>query len=104
MLSAGARGAEGIDAHVLDFDVDLDFVVHLRVDEDGGERGVAPRVGIERRDAHQAVHADLALQQAVRVFAVDFERHRLDARAFALQPVGNHRREALAFGPAQVHA
>ena len=65
---------------------------------------MAPRVGVERRDAHQAVHADFRLQQAVGVLAVDFEGDRLDAGAFTLQPVGNDGLEALALGPSQVHA
>ena len=104
VLAAGARGAEGVDAQIVELDVDLDLVVHLRVDEHRGERGVPPRVGVERRDAHQPVHADFRLQQAVGVLAVDLEGDRLDARAFALQPVGDHGLEALALGPAQVHA
>ena len=96
--------AERIDAQIVRLDVDFDLVVDLRVDENRGERRVAARVGVERRDAHQAVHADLGLQQAVGVLAVDFESDGLDARAFALQPVGDHGLEAVALRPAQVHA
>ncbi len=65
---------------------------------------MAARVGVERRDAHQAVDADFRLQQAVGVLAVDFEGDALDARAFAFQPVGDHGLEAVALRPAQVHA
>ena len=83
--------AEGIDAQVFQLDIDLDLVVDLRIDEHRSERSVPPRVGIERRDAHQPVHADFGLQQAVGVLAVDFEGDRLDARAFAFQPVGDDR-------------
>jgi len=85
VLAAGAGGAEGVDAQVVQLDIDLDLVVHLRVDEHRSERGVPPRVGVEGRDAHQPVHADLRLQQAVSVVAVDLEGDGLDARALALQ-------------------
>ena len=37
----------------------------------------------KRRDAHQAMHADLAGQQPVGVFAIDAEGRRLDARFVA---------------------
>src|ERR1039457_617241 len=104
MLSAGAAGPECIDAQVLFLDIDLDFVVHLREDEDAGEGGVTARVGVEGRDAHQAVDADFGLQQAVGVLAVDLEGGALDARTFAFQAVGHDGGEALALGPPQVHA
>ena len=104
VLAAGAAGAEGIDAQVLVLDIDLDFVVHLREDEDAGEGGVAARVGVEGRDADQAVDADFGLQQAVGVLAVDFEGGALDAGAFAFQTVGHHGGKALSLGPSQVHA
>ena len=61
----------------------LMLVVDLRRDEHAGERSVPPLGLIEGRDAHQAVHADFAGQQAVGVFAVDAEGCRLDARFFA---------------------
>src|ERR1019366_7471832 len=101
---AGAAGPECIDAQVLFLDIDLDFVVHLREDEDAGEGGVTARVGVEGRDAHQAVDADFGLQQAVGVLAVDLEGGALDARSFAFQAVGHDGGEALALGPPQVHA
>ncbi len=50
------------------------------------------------------MHADLRLQQPVRVLAIHFERDALDARALTLQPVRNHRRKLLALRPSQVHA
>ncbi len=65
---------------------------------------MTPRVGVERRNPHQAMHADLRLQQAVRVFAVDFERGRFDARALALQPVRHHGLHVVPLRPAQIHA
>ena len=57
VLAAGAARAVGVDAQILVADLDLDLVLDLRVDEDGGERGVPARVGVERGDAHQAMDA-----------------------------------------------
>ena len=44
------------------------------------ERGLAPRVGVERRDADQPVHAALAREHPVRVATLDDEGRRRDAR------------------------
>ena len=49
--------------------IDLDALVDFRGDEDAGERSMPSLRLIERRDAHQAMHTDLADQQAVGVFA-----------------------------------
>ncbi len=65
---------------------------------------MAAGVGVERRDADQAMHADLRLQQAVGILAVDLEGGGFDAGAFTLQPVGDDGLEAVALGPPQVHA
>ncbi len=87
VLAAGAAGAENIHFDVVRFEIDFDVVVDLRVNENRGERSVAARVGIERRNADQAMHADFRLQQAVNIFSVDFKRHGFDAGAFTFQPV-----------------
>ena len=73
------RGAVGVDAHVGRVDVDLDRVVDLGVDEHAGEAGVAAAGGVERRLAHQAVHAGLGAQQAEGVVALDLDGRALDA-------------------------
>ena len=57
VLAAGAAGAVGVGAHVGGVDVDLDRVVDLGIDKQAGKRGVAPARAVERRFAHQAVHA-----------------------------------------------
>ena len=49
------------------------------IDEHAGEAGVAPARGVERRLAHQAVHAGLGAQQAVGVVAFDLDGGALDA-------------------------
>ena len=90
--------------NVFRLDVDFDAVVDFRRDVDAGERGVAALGLVEGRNAHQAVHADLAGQQSVGILAVHAERGGLDARFFARLVVVEHRLEALALGPAQIHA
>ena len=69
VLAAGAARAVGVDAQILLVDLDLDVFRQLRPDEDRGERGVPARRLVERRDAHQPVHAGLGEQHAVGVFA-----------------------------------
>ena len=83
VLAAGARGAVGVDAQILVLDLDLDLVVDHRIDPDRGEAGVAARVGVERRDAHQAMHAAFGLEPAIGIGAVDPDRRRFDAGALA---------------------
>jgi len=104
VLPARARSSESIHPQVFRTDVDLDFLVDLRIDENRSKRCVATRGGIEWRNAHQSMHAHFALQQSVGVFAVDLERRRFNARALALQPVGFDDFEPIALRPAVVHA
>ena len=53
------------------------------IDVERGEAGLAPVLGVERRDAHQAVHAALGGQQAVGVAAPHDEGGRQDAGLLA---------------------
>ncbi len=69
VLPALAARAISVGANVFGLDVDLDALVDLRRDEDAGERCVPPLGLVEGRDAHQAMHADLAGQQPVGVLA-----------------------------------
>ncbi len=58
----------------------------------------------ERRDAHQPVHAAFGLQPAIGVGAVDLDRRRFDAGAFAgalLEPLDL---VVVLLGPADIHA
>ncbi len=71
----------GVDLQVALVDLDLDVVVDLRIDPDAGEAGVPARVGVEGRDAHQAVHAALGLELAIGVLALDLDGGGLDAGA-----------------------
>jgi len=59
VLPAGARGAVGVHSQLGRVDRDLDRLVDLGIDEYARERGVAARVRVERRLAHQAMHARL---------------------------------------------
>ena len=65
---------------------------------------MAPAGRIERRDAHQAVHAALGGEQPVGVLAVDGEGDALDAGLVAFAGFVQLDVEAPALRPAQVHA
>ena len=63
-----------------------------------------PRGLIERRDAHQAVHASFSGEQTVGVFAGELDRCGLEPGLFAGRFIQHRRVHALALCPAQVHA
>jgi hypothetical protein len=65
---------------------------------------VAARVGIEWRDAHQTVHAVLALEPAIGVAALDLDGGRLDPRLLAGGLLDEFDLEAVLLGPARIHA
>ena len=54
---------------------------------------------VERRDAHEPMHAALRPQKAVRVFALDLEHRALDPRLLALAQVEHVDAETLAAPP-----
>ena len=68
------------------------------------ERRVPAVVGIERRFAHQTVHADLGLEPAVGVVALDAERRALEPGDFARRGFEQFGFPAFVLAPAQVHA
>ena len=104
VLAARARGAIRVDAAVALVDVDLDAVVDHRIDPNAREARVPARVRIERRDAHQPMHARFGLQPAVGVMALDHDRRRLDARLVAGRLFDDLDIELAALRPAHVHA
>ena len=65
---------------------------------------MAARVRIERRDAHQPMHAQFGLQPAVRVVALDHDRRRLDAGLVAGRLFDHFDLELAPLAPAHVHA
>src|SRR6185437_1718027 len=69
MLAAFAAAPVGIDAQVFRLDLDVDRVVDLRAYKHAGKAGMPSFRGVERRDAHQPMHARLARQQPERILA-----------------------------------
>ena len=63
-----------------------------------------PRIGIERRDAHEAMHARFGLQPAIGVLALDQEGRALDARLLAVGDIDDLDLELPPLGPARIHA
>ncbi len=61
-------------------------------------------VGVERRNAHQTVHARFGLQPAIGVLALDLQSNRLDARLFARRFFLDRHRHAVRCGPTRIHA
>src|SRR5215475_2877743 len=62
-------------------------LVRLGGGDPRGGRGVTTLGGVEGGDADQAVHADLALEIAVRVLAGDLDGGGLDARFLAREQI-----------------
>ena len=104
VLAAGAGRPVGVDAHIGLADLDLDRIVDDRIDPDAGEGGVAARIAVIGRDAHQAVDARLGLQPAIGIVALDQDGGGLDAGLFAVMDFQHLDLEAAALGPARVHA
>ena len=104
MLPAGAAGAVGIDAQIGFVDFDFDIVVHFRIDENRGERSMAPRIGVEGRYAHEPVNTRLGFQIAIGVVAFHQEGHAFNARLFAGLIFENLFPITAPITPAQIHA
>jgi hypothetical protein len=103
VLPAGAARAVGIDAQVLFLDLDFDVIVDLGEHRDAREGGVAPRLGVEGRDPHQAVHPLLGVQVAVGVLARHRERGAAQPGLVAGLDVEHFGLVAAPRRPAQVH-
>ena len=103
-LAAGAGGAEGVDAEVLGFDLDVDlfgFGQH----GDGDGRGVDAALGLGGGDALDAVDAGLVLELRVDVVAFDDGGDVLEAVADAGLGLGEDLDLPLVLlGEAEVHA
>ena len=84
--------------------LDVDVLGQLRPDEHRRERRVAPRRLVERRDAHEPMHAGLGGHQPVRVIAGQRQRDALEPGFVAGLVVDDFALEAAALRPLQVHA
>src|ERR1700681_431716 len=106
ILAARAAGFERFDFEVVGLDLDVARVAffHLRHHVDLGERRLAAALVVERRDAHEPVHAALALEHAVRVLAADDECDRAQTGFVPGRFFHDVRFVAVVLGPAQVHA
>src|SRR4029077_3718963 len=83
VLATRTRRAIRVDAQVGRIDLGLFGVLQCRHAVERCERGLAPRVGVERRDPDQPVYAALPREQTVRVAALHDEGGRRDARLLA---------------------
>ncbi len=102
-LAAGAGGAEGVDADILGFDLDFDFV-GFGQHGDGDGRGVNAALLLGRRHALHAVHAALVLQPAVDLVAADQGDDFLQAAHRRFADRSHFHLPALRFRIARVHA
>jgi len=83
VLSAGPGRAVGVDPQILLENFDLDILVDLGSDKDGGETGLAALAGVERGLTDESMDANFAREQAIGVFALDPEGGALDPRLLA---------------------
>ncbi len=104
MLAAGAAGAIGVDLEVLFVDLDLDILGQFGKDENRGEGCVALGVGVEGRNAHQAMDAHLGAQKTVSVVALNGKGHPLGTGLLAGLVVGDLGTKPLLLAEPQVHA
>src|SRR5450432_3043755 len=104
VLAALTAGAHGRSFEVAVFDLDVDLVLDVRGDFDRSETGLPARVAVERTDAHQAVHAHLGAQIAVRVRTVHGERSAVDALFITGLKVDHFGLETAALAPTEIHA
>ena len=104
VLPAGAAGPERVDLEVGVVDLDLDGVVHHRIDPHAGKAGLPARRRIERADPHQAMHPGLGLQPAIGIQPRHLKRRRLDARLLAVALFQQLDLAAMPLGPARIHA
>ena len=104
VLAASTGGAIGIDLEIRFLDVDVDFIVHLRIDPHAGKAGVPPGRAVVGADAHQTVDAALGLGPAIGLGALHQKGGVLDAGGFTRVEVHQLNLVAVFFGPALIHA
>src|SRR5262245_22526396 len=103
VLAAGAARTISVYTQILLVDLDFDVLVNLRINEQRSERRVPARVLIERRDAHQSVHAGFGGEQSICVFTLDFNGHAFDPSFFTGLIVDDFSFEAAPLSPLEIH-
>ena len=104
VLAAGAGGPVDLHLDVLLPDLHGVVVLHLRHNLNGGEGGLAAGVGVKGGNPDQPVDAVFTLQKAIGVFALNGDGGGLDAGLVAVLVVQDLVDEAMALGPAGIHA
>src|SRR5574341_1469292 len=104
MLTARAAGTVGIDAQIGLVDFNLYIVVHFRVNEHRSERSVPARIGVEWRDAHEAVNAGFGFEISVGIVALHVEGYAFHTRFFPRLIIEDLFAIAATVAPPQIHA
>ena len=104
VLAAGAARPERRDLEVGVLDLDQPLLLDQRPHLDGGERGLAPLLGVEGADPDEPMRAGFVLQPAERVGTLDLDRHLPHADLGAVLAVDLDHGVARLFRPAHVHA
>ena len=103
MLSAGTRGAIGIDPDIVRLDLDIIVLCKLRHHLTGDKRCLSLALRIKRADPDKAVYAVLRAKEAVGIGSVDLEVHGFDAGFIAVHQVHDIHGKALLICPSGIH-
>ena len=104
VLATSALGAVGVHANVFHAQLRDLGILHHRIGVDRSKARVATRVGVERRNAHQAMHTNFGTQKPVGVLSLHFEGDALDARVVGLLEIEGTELEAASLHPAGIEA
>ena len=104
MLTARAAAAVGVDPQILRVDFHSNILVQLRHDFQHRKRCLAFPRRIERRNAHQTMHAFFVLQIAVGVLSLDQKGRALDAGFRIPLQIEDFDMISFFFAPARVHS
>ena len=101
-----ARAARAVDIHfdILRIDLHIEGIVDFGHDLQRCKRGMPAPRGVERRHAHQPVHAHLAAQESVCVQSLHQQNSRFEARLVAIQEIERAHLKAVALTPVVIHA
>ena len=103
MLATGTRGAIDLHFNILRADLHFYIIGDLGNHFHRGEGGVAAACSVKGRNAHQAMDAGLALEEAVSIGTLDHNAGRFEAGFIAIEIVENLIGIAVALRPAGIH-